>query len=71
MTPEEFREQYIAKKIVKTIVGLSDSTIDRLVRTKRFPQPVRLSPNRVAFRRSEVQTWLANPVGWHSEPRVA
>jgi prophage regulatory protein len=31
----------------------------RLARTGKFPAPVRLGANRIAYRESEIQAWLA------------
>lgn len=38
-------------------IPLSKSVIQRLMRHGRFPRPLQLSPNRVAFVRSEVEDW--------------
>jgi predicted DNA-binding transcriptional regulator AlpA len=42
-------------------MGLANdrSTIWRWVKAGQFPEPIKLSPNRTVFRRSEVDAWLA------------
>lgn len=40
-------------------VGLSRSTVDRLVRRGAFPRPIRLSPATVGWRIEEIDRWLA------------
>lgn len=39
--------------------SVSYRTIQRLVRAQEFPQPVRVSKNRIAFHESEVDAWIA------------
>lgn len=46
-------------KEVKTRVGIGHSTIYELMNSGRFPRPLRLSDNRVAWIESEVVSWLA------------
>lgn len=38
---------------------LSRSTIWRLQKAKMFPEPLRISTSRIAFRRSDIEAWLA------------
>ncbi len=40
------------------MVNLSISTINRMVREGSFPKKVKLSPNRVGFRLSDVEKWV-------------
>ncbi|MES2001573.1 MAG: AlpA family phage regulatory protein [Pseudomonadota bacterium] len=40
------------------IVGISCSSVHRLTREGRFPSPVRLLPQRIAWKRDEVEAWL-------------
>ncbi len=42
---------------VKTITGLSKSSLYALIRANSFPAPVRLGPRTVAWVRSEVKGW--------------
>jgi len=43
---------------VATLTTLSKPTIYKYVREGRFPKQVRLGPNRVVWRRAEVEGWL-------------
>lgn len=45
---------------VKDITGLSRTTAWRLQKTGDFPLPVVISPGRVGWRESELQTWKAS-----------
>ena len=45
---------------VKKITKLSKPTIYRLMKYGEFPRPKQLSSNRVAWRNSDVDNWLAN-----------
>ena len=40
-------------------VDLSRTTVWRLIRTKAFPAPVRLSAGRVAWIEDDVEAWIA------------
>lgn len=44
---------------VSDYTGLSKSTIYREMNRGAFPKPLKLSPNRVAWRRDEVQDWIS------------
>jgi len=39
-------------------IGLSASTLDRLIKAGRFPAPVRLSPNTVGWQSSAIDIWI-------------
>ena len=41
------------------LLGISVTVLREQVATGRIPGPVRLSPNRVAWRRSDLEDWLA------------
>jgi prophage regulatory protein len=43
----------------RRLVPLSDATVWRLERRNEFPRRIQLSPGRVAWRRSEIERWLA------------
>jgi prophage regulatory protein len=44
---------------VSQATGLGESTIRKLVRQKRFPPPVRLTPRTTAWRSDKVLQWAA------------
>lgn len=48
----------MADLINEKIVPYSKPTIYQMIREGRFPRQVRLGPNRVAWRRSEVLGWI-------------
>jgi prophage regulatory protein len=43
---------------VKTRVGLGHSTLYKMMNSGRFPRPLRLSDNRVAWLERDVTAWL-------------
>lgn len=43
---------------VVRITGISLSTIKRMVTSKRFPEPLKLSPRRIGWTGKEVRVWL-------------
>ena len=46
-------------EIVQELVGgLSQPTIWRMRRDKKFPEPVAISPNRIAWRESDIDMWV-------------
>jgi prophage regulatory protein len=53
-------ERLISLPAVREATGLSRSTIFRLVANARFPEPVRPSKGRIAWREREVLAWLAS-----------
>jgi prophage regulatory protein len=48
----------LASKVME-LAGISRSEVYRLLRLGTFPPPVRLGVRRVAWRRSDVQRWMA------------
>lgn len=48
---------------VRAITGLSQTTIWRLQKSGDFPRSVRISPNRIAWRASDLAAWLSRPAG--------
>ena len=50
---------------------LSKSTLYHLIKQGQFPEPVRISPRSVRWRKSDVVTWLtARPLASEVEYRV-
>ena len=52
---------------------LSPSTIYRLMREEDFPEPIKIGPRAVRWRREEVEEWLASrprAKGWLTEMRM-
>jgi predicted DNA-binding transcriptional regulator AlpA len=50
--------RFITAKEVRELVSLSRTTLWRLCRAGLFPQPVKLSPGRIAFVREQVEDWM-------------
>jgi len=51
-------EELILKGALKLLVPISDTTVWRMERRGEFPRRIRVSPRRVAWRRSEIEAWL-------------
>ncbi|MGE0054500.1 MAG: helix-turn-helix transcriptional regulator [Hyphomicrobium sp.] len=57
-------DRFISRTEVRELTGLSPTTLWREIRAGRFPAPVALSPNRKAFRVSDVAKWMrSRPTG--------
>lgn len=62
MTDVSEAMRLLALKAVEDRTSLSEPTIRRLIAAKKFPRPVRVSSNRVAWREPEVSAWIASRV---------
>ena len=47
-------------KEVSNLIGLSVSTINRLVKKGDFPFKVKISPGRMVFMKKEIEVWIEN-----------
>jgi prophage regulatory protein len=47
---------------LKSVTGLSKSSLYALIRAKSFPSPIQLGPRTVAWVRSEVRQWAAERI---------
>ena len=56
--------QLLTLRDVKRLTTLSSATVYRYCAAGRFPKPVRLGPNRCAWRAAEVQAWNDSPLDW-------
>ena len=52
--------QILRERDVLNMLGISKVTLWRWRRDGAFPQPIRLGPNSVAWRREAVDEWLAS-----------
>lgn len=50
-------ERFLPKAEVLRITGLSDTTLWRMSRARKFPAPIQISTNRIAWLSSEVAEW--------------
>jgi prophage regulatory protein len=54
--------ELVAKKQVREMITLSYAQIDRLEAANRFPKRIRVSNNRVAWIKAEVEEWITNRI---------
>jgi prophage regulatory protein len=57
-TPED--ERLLTSKELLTRIPLNRATVYRMVQEKRFPAPVQITANRIAWRLSDVLAWIAD-----------
>lgn len=53
-------DRYLKRRDVEREVSLSRATIYRYMEAGIFPRPVRIGPNRVCWRESDLRRWKAN-----------
>lgn len=49
---------------VRARTSLSRSTIERRVQAGTFPAPIKLSPGLLGWYESDINEWIADPMGW-------
>ena len=49
----------VSKRETALLVGLSLSTLDRMVARKKFPSPIQLSVRRIGWPLSSIQAWIS------------
>lgn len=52
----------LALKTVKSVTTLSEMSIRRMVERNQFPKPIKLAPNRIAWREPDVSAWIHSRV---------
>lgn len=52
------KDRLLRRTEVEQVVGLSRSTIYRLIDEGQFPKPLRLGPNSVRWSENELQAWI-------------
>jgi prophage regulatory protein len=55
----------IRLKTVLSRTGLSRSTIYRKIAEGTFPTQLKISANGTGWHESDINRWIADPVGWH------
>ena len=50
--------RYISPRQLQELTGLSEPTLWRLRKRGELPEPIRLSPGRVAWPESVIRSWL-------------
>lgn len=53
-------DELLRPAAVSERIGLSVTHIRRLVAAGKFPQPIRFSPRAIAWRRSDINAWMAS-----------
>ena len=61
--PASSISRYISPRQLQAATGLSEATLWRLRRRGELPEPVRLSPGRVAWPEPVITAWLASRAG--------
>ena len=61
MTNSENRP-FLTIKEVSKLIGLSVSTINRLVKKGDFPKKVLISPGRMVFMKKKIEEWIDNKI---------
>lgn len=56
--PDETTDCLLSWPALRTLVPLSRATIWGMRREGKFPQPLRISNSRIAWRRSDVHAWI-------------
>ena len=59
MTTSENRP-FLTIKEVANLLGISVSTINRLIKKGDFPSKIKLSPGRKVFMKIEIDEWIEN-----------
>lgn len=59
---ENKKEEFLRLKQVKSLIGLCRSSIYNMINEGKFPRPVRLGPQSVAWLQSEVQLWMSERI---------
>jgi len=54
-------------KTVLSRTGLSRSTIYRKIAEGTFPAQLKISHNGSGWHESDINRWVADPVGWHTK----
>ncbi len=62
MTNSENRP-FLTIKEVSNLLGISVSTINRLIKKGEFPSKIKLSPRRKVFMKFEIEEWIKEKRG--------
>ena len=54
---------FLTMKEVSDLLGISISTINRLIKKGEFPPKVKLSPRRMVFMKYQIEEWINNRTG--------
>ena len=59
-------DRIVRMKTVLSRTGLSRSTIYRKIAEGTFPPRIKISVNGAGWRESDIDRWIADPVGWRA-----
>ncbi|WP_288804538.1 AlpA family phage regulatory protein [uncultured Novosphingobium sp.] len=64
MTADRRHDNLLRLAEVKSRTGLSRTTLYKRMASGTFPNRVQISPGLVAWYESDIDDWVANPMGW-------
>lgn len=64
MTIDRRRDNLLRLTEVKARTGLARTTIYTRMKAKTFPAAIQISPGLVAWYESDIDRWVADPMGW-------
>jgi prophage regulatory protein len=59
-------DRIIRLRTVLARTGLSRSTMYRKIAEGTFPAQIKISINGAGWRESDINSWVADPVSWHT-----
>ncbi|MNJ68430.1 Prophage CP4-57 regulatory protein (AlpA) [compost metagenome] len=60
MTPANNIDRFLRIEEVVHIIGISRNTVYRRIKEGTFPKQVRIGPNSVAWRQSDISVWMSS-----------
>ena len=49
---------FLTTKEISKLIGISVSTINRLIKKGEFPSKIKLSPRRIVFMKNQIEEWI-------------
>ena len=49
---------FLTIKEVSELLGISVSTVNRLIKKGEFPQKIKISPRRIIFMKAHIEEWI-------------
>jgi prophage regulatory protein len=62
--PMSIASPFMLPAEVEKIIPFGDLTRSRMEKRGLFPKRIRVTPRRIAWRRTEIETWVNDPEGW-------
>ena len=56
------KRPFLTIKEVSKLIGISVSTINRLVKKGEFPSKIKLSPRRIVFMKNQIEEWIERKI---------